>query len=274
MPALQREPDSRQYGSTAAEAATIERILALRASGMGQLRIARHLDAEGLRSRSGQLWSPSLIGTVLRRNGACSTFSGPAPAAPRDTAPAPKDESVIALSRTGHEPCNGLGRLDGGEVCSCVGKRCFDIVMAKFTYSASGAHLAPPIRIDHFVSGGGRSLGSRLANEEYCADVFLTAKRALNTDYFRLFRFRHLLGADVNLCARRLGITREACIRRLQYIEAHLGETWRTLKPYSLMPREYFKARIPGGTRPVPVPVARVQDNRVLRPPLAARPAA
>jgi hypothetical protein len=271
---IDRESDPRQFGSTPAEEAIIARILALRASGLGQLRIARQLDAEGLRSRSGQPWSAPVIGTILRRNGACSTFLGAPQAASTAEVSAPKDESVIALAKTGCEACNGLGRQAGGEVCSCVGKHCFDVVMAKFRYASAGHHLTPPIRIDHFVSGGGKSVGSRLANEEFCADVFLTAKRALNEEDFRLFRFRHLLAADVNLCARQLGTTREACIQRLQYIEARLGETWRTIKPYHLYPpNEYLRARIPGGARPcVPVSAARTKENGpVLRPPLAPR---
>lgn len=272
MLSIDREPDPRQYGNTESEAAVIKRILELRASGQGQLRIAKQLDAEGLRSRSGQPLSQSLVCSVLHRHGVGTICPGPA--VPQATAPAPRDQSVIALAKTGCEACNGLGRKDGGEACSCVGIRCFEIVMNKFRYASAGHHLAPPISIHHFTSGGGRSVGSRLSNEEYCADVFLTAKKTLNSDDFRLFRFRHLLGADVNRCARQLHTTRDAIIQRLEYIESRLGETWRTLKPYSLMPREYFKARIPGGARPCPRPVAHVQENGTpLRPPLAARAA-
>src|SRR5689334_24906343 len=80
---------------------------------------------------------------------------------------------MIAMARTGCEMCNGLGRTAGGEVCRCARFTAFNSVMKKFKYCAAGHHLAPPIRIDHFVSGGRRAVGSRLANEEFCADVYL-----------------------------------------------------------------------------------------------------
>jgi hypothetical protein len=277
MLSIDREPDPRKYGSTPAEASCVARILELRASGMGQLAIARALDAEGLRSRTGQPWSSSVIGTILRRNGGCSTLPGPSPAASRAEAPAPKDQSVLALARTGcTQGCNGLGRLDGGEVCSCVHHRVFNSVMGKFRYLAAGHHLNPPVPIDLFLSGGrGKSGHSRMANQEFLADVHLVAKRTLDEADFKLFKYRYLLGADVKLCAARLGLEHQATVQRLEAIEVKLGEAFRTCAPYSLYPVSgYFGERIPGGARPCPRPGARIQERGPLRPPLAALPAA
>jgi hypothetical protein len=84
-------------------------------------------------------------------------------------------------------------------------------------------------------------------HEEYMADVFLTARRALTELDFRLFRYRHLLGASSNLCAAKLGMRHEACEQRLQEIESLLGRTWRTLAPYALYsPSDYFRQQTLG----------------------------
>src|SRR5260370_29886 len=81
---------------------------------------------------------------------------------------------------------------------------------------------------------------------------------------------------SVHLRAARLGLEREACVQRLQAIEVKLGAYFRTVRPYALWPvGEYFKTRIPGGARRCLVPAVHVKQNGlVLRPPLAARPAA
>ena len=233
------------------EQATIERAKALYASGMGQLRIAHQLDAEGLRSKFGKPWSSHMVGSILRRSGVFTAYPGPALAAPRVEDPAPKDASVIALAKTGCETCNGLGRQDGGAVCHCVHHRVFNTVMAKFRYCAVTVWPAPR-RFDHFINSSARpNSGHRMMNQDFVADVHLAAKRTLTAEDFKLFRYRYCLGADARLCARQLGMTPESCVQRLQAIEARLGQAFRNMRPYALYPLDqYFHARIPGGVRP------------------------
>jgi hypothetical protein len=114
-----------------------------------------------------------------------------------------------------------------------VPRRVFNAVIGKIPLLAAGFHLAPPIGIDHFISGGRKSGHGRMANEEFIADVHLVAKRTLTLEDFKLFRYHYCLGADVKLCAAPLGIEREACVQRRQAIEARLGQVFRDMRPYA-----------------------------------------
>lgn len=78
-------------------------------------------------------------------------------------------------------------------------------------------------------------------DEEYIADFSLVARKALDADEHRLFRFHFLLGADWKLCSRRLGIDRGNFYHAVYRIEQKLGRTFRELEPYPLFPLdEYF----------------------------------
>lgn len=78
-------------------------------------------------------------------------------------------------------------------------------------------------------------------DEEYIADFSLVARRSLNEDEYRLFRYHFILGADWKLCARKLRMDRGNFFHSVYRIEQKLGRTFRELQPYPLFPLDdYF----------------------------------
>lgn len=183
----------------------------------------------------------------------------------------------IALALVGCAHCKGLG-TSGQGACICVDRSVFRIVLAKFRQCATGGHLVRPLNIDGTSGPQGRKVSNGRKNEEFCADVWLVAKRTLtNPTEWAVFRFFHLLGADWKLCGgRRLGMDKGAFFHVVYRVEQKLGRVFRELQPYPLYPiDEYFQ----GNTRHVAVGPCRVPEaprpgNGPLRPPLAPRPVA
>lgn len=101
------------------------------------------------------------------------------------------------------------------------------------------------------------------------ADFCLIAKRTLDEEEHRIFRFFYLLGADWRLCCMRLKMPRGAFFHRLYRLQEKLGRAYREIEPYSLFPLdEYF-----GGTRRALKPMAAERaEPEPLRPPLRVRP--
>jgi len=82
-----------------------------------------------------------------------------------------------------------------------------------------------------------------LKQEEYLADFILLAKRTLNEDDYKLFRYRFLLGVDWKLCATKLSLDRGTCFNRIYSIMQRLGRAFAELEPYVMFPLiEYFQA--------------------------------
>lgn len=76
------------------------------------------------------------------------------------------------------------------------------------------------------------------------ADFCLVSRRMLDDEDHRLFRFYFLLGADWQLCARRLKMDRGNFFHAIYRIERTLGRAFSEIQPYPLFPLdEYF-----GGT--------------------------
>ena len=76
------------------------------------------------------------------------------------------------------------------------------------------------------------------------ADFCLVSRRVLDEEDHRLFRYYFLLGADWQLCARRLKMDRGNFFHAIYRIERTLGRTFCEIRPYPLYPLdEYF-----GGT--------------------------
>jgi hypothetical protein len=101
-------------------------------------------------------------------------------------------------------------------------------------------------------------------DEEYIADFCLMARRTLNEEEHRLFRFHFLLGADWKLCCRKLGMERGNFFHAVYRIEQKLGRVFRETEPYPLFPLdEYFHGPsrfVDGPVRPanlVPKPIQR-----------------
>ena len=73
------------------------------------------------------------------------------------------------------------------------------------------------------------------------ADFLLLARRELDEEEHRIFRFRFLLGADWRLCQRKLGLDKGTYFNHIYAIQKKLGRVFAELEPYPLFPLcEYF----------------------------------
>jgi len=106
-------------------------------------------------------------------------------------------------------------------------------------------------------------------SEDYMADFYLVAKRTLNEEDFRLFRFHFLLGADWKLCCRQLKMDRGTFFHAVYRIEQLMGRVYHELRPYALHPTdEYFSVKI-RKARVLQMPFApETNPKRILRPPV------
>jgi hypothetical protein len=77
--------------------------------------------------------------------------------------------------------------------------------------------------------------------EEFMADFDLVSRRALDPVEYQIFRWYFMLGADGNLCARRLKMDRGAFYHQLYGLMEKLGRIFAEVRPYPLYPiDEYF----------------------------------
>jgi hypothetical protein len=113
------------------------------------------------------------------------------------------------------------------------------------------------------------------------ADFYLLAKRSLDEEHFKIFKFHFLLGADWRLCCRRLNMDRGNFFHSVYRIQQQLGLAFRETKPYALFPLdEYFGGTIqkalpgpmPRSSKVLQMPVAKTRKS--LRPPLQELPKA
>ena len=127
--------------------------------------------------------------------------------------------------------------------CNCVFRAIFRACLARFRDCADTGTAFGTVSWEFSPGPGGRRVYSR-KQEEYMADFCLVSRRVLDEDDHRLFRFYFLLGADWQLCARRLRMDRGNFFHAIYRIERTLGRAFSEIRPYPLYPLdEYF-----GGT--------------------------
>ncbi len=111
------------------------------------------------------------------------------------------------------------------------------------------------------------------------ADFYLLAKRTLDEEHFKIFKFHFLLGADWRLCCRRLNMDRGNFFHAVYRIQQQLGRVFRETRPYALFPLdEYFAGTIqkalpgplPSGPQVLQMPAPKTRKS--LRPPLQELP--
>lgn len=188
----------------------------------------------------------------------------------RDDNPVRSDLVALALPACAH--CHGTGMRTADVTCKCVDRAVFRIVLTKVHEIAFGAHHARPIPLDGMGRGPkNRNKSSGRKHEDFSADVYLSAKRALTDPIeWAIFRFYHLQGATWNLIAPRLGIDKGTFFHAVYRIERNLGKMFRELEPYPLFPLDqYFQVttRVVD-VRPLPVPAPK-PNGIPLCPPLA-----
>jgi len=179
---------------------------------------------------------------------------------------------LVALALSTCTQCAGSGLYEGS-TCTCVKRGVFRAVMRKYRECSAGGHLLPLHSLEGARGPRGKVHQGR-RHEEYLADVFLTAQRAVEPGKeWDIFRYHYLLGVDWKYCAQRLNMTRGNIFHMFYKIEAKLGRVFLETKPYAVFPiDEYFRPFTRTvDARPLQVPYARHPNGEPLRPPLARR---
>ncbi len=129
--------------------------------------------------------------------------------------------------------------------CRCALRAIFRACYARFRTLVDSERSLSRVTLDRNPRGSQRGVWGR-KREEYIADFQLIARRTLDPWHSRLFRFHHMLGADVALCARRLRVSRAAVYHGVYRLEALLGLAFVVTEPYALYPLDdYFHKRSP-----------------------------
>jgi hypothetical protein len=146
--------------------------------------------------------------------------------------------------------------------CNCTLRGIFRACLLKFRECVEKPkHLSRATLQSCSGKEGYRVWGRK--DEEYMADFYLIAKRTLDEEHFRIFRFHFLLGADWRLCCRRLNMDRGNFFHAVYLIQQQLGRAFREMKPYALFPTdEYF-----GGTIRRPIADATPPPSNVIEMP-------
>ena len=152
--------------------------------------------------------------------------------------------NAIGLALASCTQCAGHGMREiqsNMEIpCSCVFRAIFRACYRRFRECASPGVFPGAVSLDHLEGPIGKRIYG-LKREEYMADFCLVAKRVLDEEEYRIFRFHHLLGADYRLCCRQLKLERSVFFRIVHRLERKLGRAFREIEPYPLFPlSDYF----------------------------------
>jgi hypothetical protein len=180
--------------------------------------------------------------------------------------------NMLALASQKCMQCHGLG-LRGvcfENPCDCVLRAIFRICYERFVqYAASKRHLS---RVSMEIHSGPERRGTLgHKEEEYMADLVLSARRELSEQEYKIFRFRFILGGDWKLCARKTGMDKGTFFNHVYSIQRKLGRAFAEMEPYPLFPlSEYFSTSYRHErTKPSEVKESRVMP---IRPPVVAPP--
>lgn len=177
------------------------------------------------------------------------------------------DTLALAMHNCSH--CHGSGlrlaRRGALSPCNCVLRSIFRVCYTRFQRCATQEKHLSKISLE--PSQGRQRPGTwGRKDEEYMADFCLVARRTLDPEEHRLFRYHFLLGADWKLCSRQLGMDRGNFFHAVYRIEQKLGRVFRELEPYPLFPLdEYFHG--PSRFIDQPVKPANLAPKRARRPP-------
>lgn len=151
---------------------------------------------------------------------------------------------TLALAMHNCTHCHGAGLRMGRKgvftACNCVLRSIFRICWDRFVRcTTQERHLSRVSLEPHLGRSRPATWGRK--DEEYIADFELIARRSLDEEEHRLFRYHFVLGAGWKLCARKLQLDRGNFFHAVYRIEQKLGRAFRETEPYPLFPLdEYF----------------------------------
>jgi hypothetical protein len=165
---------------------------------------------------------------------------------------------TLALAGAKCTQCKGIGlrKVERGEVvCNCVLRAAFRSCYTRFRECVNKDVMFSRVSLEHGCSREAGGSWSR-KNEEYVADFLTIAKRTLNEEEHRIFRYHFLLGADWRLCTRKLQMEKGLFFHAVYRIQQKLGRVFAELQPYPLFPlSEYFGRSTRSGQSAKVVPI-------------------
>ena len=152
--------------------------------------------------------------------------------------------TAIGIANAACTVCGGVGlihdRADHDTPCDCVLRAIFRACYQGCLECVALRERTAAISWEPCHGPKGGRMFSR-KREEYIVDFLNVAQRHLQPLEHRLFRYHFVLGADSNLCTRKLQMDRGTFFHQLYRLEQKLGRVYAELKPYPLYPlREYF----------------------------------
>lgn len=184
---------------------------------------------------------------------------------------------TLALASNTCTTCHGLGMRTGrrgsSTPCHCVLRAIFRACYNRFRTCVNKEKHMTRVSLEHTGSGGARRYTWGRKDEEYIADFTLVSRRTLTDDEYKIFKYHFLLGADWNLCCRKMKMDRGSFFHAVYRIQQKLGKVFRELQPYGLYPLdEYFGAA--RNFQPLaPLPPSTDPSTKVLPFPLMRQPA-
>jgi hypothetical protein len=154
---------------------------------------------------------------------------------------------TLVLAQQSCTFCYGLGlrpgRSGASTPCNCVFRAIFRACYARFRQCASKEKYVSRVSLEANPGRHRKSVWG-LKNEEYMADFTLVSRRSLEEYEYTVFKYHFLLGADWNLCCRKLKLDRGEFFHEVYRIQQKLGRTFRELEPHALFPLDqYFNSR-------------------------------
>lgn len=160
--------------------------------------------------------------------------------------------NAIGIAKASCVKCQGLGlrTTRGTETpCQCVFRGVFKACWNRFRECVALGNYGSSVSLEFSNGMDGRRCYSR-KREEYMADFCLVARRSLNEEEYRVFRFHYLLGANWRMCCQRLKIDRGEFFHQVYHMEEKLGRVYAELEPYALYPTDdYFHDNNAGAQR-------------------------
>jgi hypothetical protein len=154
---------------------------------------------------------------------------------------------TLVLAQQSCSFCYGLGLRQGrsgaSTPCNCVFRAIFRACYARFRQCASKEKYVSRVSLEANPGRHRKSVWG-LKNEEYMADFILVSRRTLEEYEYVVFKYHFLLGADWNLCCKKLKLDRGEFFHEVYRIQQKLGRTFRELEPHALFPLDqYFNSR-------------------------------
>lgn len=157
------------------------------------------------------------------------------------TLPSKIEVLVVRLAAKSCSRCWGVGVRESGAVCNCCYRNIFREVYMRYILIRTGSstrivwhHSTTPSR----------------PQEDFMADVEITAKRLLPAQLYCLFQCHYIEQQGWREACVTLGMERGAFFHQAYRTEQMLGRIWLSLKPYALWPLdEYFLPMIFTGSK-------------------------